>query len=364
MGASGSAPKLSADEKAALKLETARNKQLQKELNEAHEVERAKIKLLLLGAGESGKSTIFKQMKILYGIPWTEDERADMVPLVHINVIATMQILVEQTEEFELVDQVECKEAFAAFKDVEEDDTLTHDVAKMIKMLWADPGIQECWNRRSTFQIVESLAAYFLKIDDIGGSDYIPTEADILLLRVRTSGIVEERYTIDGANFCMFDVGGQRNERKKWIHCFDDVTAIIFVAALSEFDQALFEDGVTNRMVEAIQLFDDICNNEYFVKCNMILFLNKRDLFESKIKRVGIADIPEFKDYDDKANDYEAGCQYFTKKFVAVNKDTSGDSEIYHHVTCATDTENVGVVFGACKDLILKGNMMASGFVE
>ena len=48
----------------------------------------------------------------------------------------------------------------------------------------------------------------------------------------------------------MFDVGGQRNERKKWIHCFDDVTAVIFVAAISEYDQNLYEDHKTNRMHE------------------------------------------------------------------------------------------------------------------
>ena len=35
----------------------------------------------------------------------------------------------------------------------------------------------------------------------------------------------------------MFDVGGQRNERRKWIHCFDNVTAVIFVTAISEYDQ-------------------------------------------------------------------------------------------------------------------------------
>ena len=59
-----------------------------------------------------------------------------------------------------------------------------------------------------------------------------------LRTRVRTSGIVEEKYIIDEVTFVMYDVGGQRNERKKWIHCFDNVTAVIFVAAVSEYDQA------------------------------------------------------------------------------------------------------------------------------
>lgn len=43
----------------------------------------------------------------------------------------------------------------------------------------------------------------------------------------------------------LFDVGGQRSERKKWIHCFEDVTAIIFCVAMSEYDQVLHEDETT-----------------------------------------------------------------------------------------------------------------------
>jgi hypothetical protein len=45
--------------------------------------------------------------------------------------------------------------------------------------------------------------------------------------------------------FRIFDVGGQRSERKKWIHCFEDVHAIIFIIAISEFDQVLLEDDTT-----------------------------------------------------------------------------------------------------------------------
>ena len=58
-----------------------------------------------------------------------------------------------------------------------------------------------------------------------------------------------EKYVIDNTPFEMYDVGGQRNERKKWIHCFEGVDAVIFVAAISEYDQKLFEDSTTNRMV-------------------------------------------------------------------------------------------------------------------
>jgi hypothetical protein len=157
-----------------------------------------------------------------------------------------------------------------------------------------------------------------------------------------------------------FPLACQRNERKKWIHCFEGVTAVIFVAAISEYDQKLFEDASTNRMIEALDLFEDICNNAFFVKSSLILFLNKRDLFEEKMKTKNIRDY--FTDFDGPDQDYEAGCKYFVGKFMAKNK--TPDRTIYHHITCATDTRNVKVVFDACKDIILRENLKQSGFMD
>ena len=85
--------------------------------------------------------------------------------------------------------------------------------------------------------------------------------------------------------FRIFDVGGQRNERRKWIHAFDNVNAVVFVAAMSEYDQVLFEDETQNRMEEALQLFDQIINSKWFKTTSMILILNKKDLFEMKLAK-------------------------------------------------------------------------------
>jgi hypothetical protein len=114
--------------------------------------------------------------------------------------------------------------------------------------------------------------------------------------------------------------------------------------------------------VEALDLFEDICNNTFFVRSSMILFLNKRDLFAEKIKAKNIRDYPSFSDYAGRDGDYDAGVQYFVDKFMAKNK--TPDRQIYHHVTCATDTRNVRVVFDACKDIILRENLKNSGFMD
>ena len=55
----------------------------------------------------------------------------------------------------------------------------------------------------------------------------------------------------------MFDVGGQRSERKKWIHCFENVTSIIFCVALSEYDQVLLEESSQVRLPKVFPLEPD-----------------------------------------------------------------------------------------------------------
>jgi hypothetical protein len=98
---------------------------------------------------------------------------------------------------------------------------------------------------------------------------------DVLRARVRTTGIIETTFRYRDLIYRMFDVGGQRSERRKWIQCFDDVTAVIFVMALSGYDMKLFEDQEINRVHESLTLFDAICNNKFFIDTSMILFFNK-----------------------------------------------------------------------------------------
>jgi len=337
-------------------------KLLEAQIEKARSAEMDKIKLLLLGAGESGKSTIFKQMKVIYGEQFTDSERKQQIPTIYSNVLQAIKVLCDQAAAFNMQEGILAKEQYDMVRSLDDNDAINVTIGDAVKVLWTDPGIQAVWARRSEFQIIESVRYYFDKIDLIKMPDYLPDKDDILMARVRTSGIVTERYMIDGTVFEMYDVGGQRNERKKWIHCFEGVTAVIFVAAISEYDQKLFEDASTNRMVEALDLFEEIASNVFFFKSSMILFLNKRDLFEQKIKQKPIKECPAFSDYSGKESDYEDGVKYFVGKFMAKNK--RSERSIYHHVTCATDTKNVRVVFDACKDIILRENLKNSGFMD
>jgi guanine nucleotide-binding protein G(i) subunit alpha len=344
------------------KAKMAASKVLEDQMAAQHKKETEKIKLLLLGAGESGKSTVFKQMKVIYGKTFTDSERAASLPTIYSNIINAMKILCDAAATLNMVSQIVASKEYELVMNLDENETITVAIGDAIGVLWKDPGLQAIWDRRAEFQIVDSVRYYFDKIDEIKNPGFLPNQDDILYSRVRTSGIVTESYDIDGTVFEMYDVGGQRNERKKWIHCFEGVTAIIFVAALSEYDQKLFEDASQNRMIEAMDLFGEIINNKFFEKSSIILFLNKRDLFETKILKVHIADTELFADFAGPKGDYDAGVKYFLDKFLSRNK--SADRQIYHHTTCATDTKNVRIVFDSCKDIILRENLKNSGFMD
>lgn len=134
-----------------------------------------------------------------------------------------------------------------------------------------------------TVQLTCDFASYFDSIGRIAAPDYVPNDQDVLRSRVKTTGITETTFIIGDLTYRMFDVGGQRSERKKWIHCFENVTTILFLVAISEYDQLLFEDETVNRMQEALTLFDSICNSRWFTKTSIILFLNKIDRFKEKL---------------------------------------------------------------------------------
>lgn len=160
-------------------------------------------------------------------------------------------------------------------------------------------------------------------------------------------------------HFKMVDVGGQRSERKKWIHCFQDVTAVIFCVALSEYDLKLFEDDETNRMQESLRLFKEMCNLMWFKNTAMILFLNKRDLYEEKIRRVPLTKcFPEYTG----PGDIDSTIKYIQYQFELQNT-TYPKKPIYAHTTTATDTENIDRVFTAVKDSVLRRALDEAGIV-
>nr|CAI5847220.1 unnamed protein product [Callosobruchus analis] len=133
------------------------------------------------------------------------------------------------------------------------------------------------------FKLWDIFCSLFENMERICDPKYVPNATDVLRARVRTQGIIETQFRINDMIINMYDVGGQRSQRRKWIYCFDDVRAVLFVISLSGYDMTLLEDPNVNRLEESLNLFGQIVNNPFFKEASFVLFLNKFDLFREKI---------------------------------------------------------------------------------
>jgi len=322
------------------------SERIDQEISKDRTANRHEAKLLLLGTGDSGKSTLIKQMKILYLEGFTDEERSEWRILIHKQIYRSVKAVATATRELNItVTKQEPLERVLASQNY--GDSFTQ-FAQIIRDLWADPGIQEAFSQSSQFQLNDSTEYYLSNLDRVSAASYVPNDQDILRVRVMTTGVSETTLDIEGNLIRLVDVGGQRAERGKWVHCFQDVTSILYVAALSEYDLKLFEDNYTNRMHESIKLFGEVINNKWFSNTPIMLFLNKKDLFAQKIPNVDLrVCFPEYSG----GPAFEKAAEYIEHQYTKQNKNPK--RQIYPHLTCATDTKNVEVVFNATRAILL-----------
>ncbi|KAM5439968.1 Guanine nucleotide-binding protein alpha-2 subunit [Microsporum audouinii] len=319
-------------------------------------------KILLLGSGESGKSTIVKQMKIIHQNGYSVEELSMYRLTVYKNLLDCAKSLVWAMHQFEIQPSSAKVRDFMDYLldyniDPDPNVSLELKVGDAITYLWNDPSIPAVLERQNEFYLMDSAPYFFEESKRITMPDYIPNEADVLRARTKTTGIYETRFTMGQLSIHMFDVGGQRSERKKWIHCFENVTSIIFCVALSEYDQVLLEESNQNRMMESLVLFDSVVNSRWFMRTSIVLFLNKVDLFRQKLGRSPLNKY--FPDYSG-GNDVNRAAKYLLWRFNQVNR---AHLNLYPHLTQATDTSNIRLVFAAVKETILQNALKDSGIL-
>jgi len=219
--------------------------------------------------------------------------------------------------------------------------------------LWKDPKIQETSkdpDAKLSLVLLDSAHYWYKHFNRIISDKYKPTVKDIIKSRTKTTGISDIVFEIEGYKFKLTDVGGQRSERKKWISCFQNLTAILFVVSLSEYDQTLSEDTGTNRMSESIKLFRGVVGNDALHHVSMILFLNKEDLFAEKIKRSDLR--KSFPDYTGDPGDKEQAFEYIKNQFISLN--SNPNRKIYSQITIATDIDNIRHSMDLVKDIVIE----------
>ncbi|CAI5452089.1 unnamed protein product [Caenorhabditis angaria] len=351
-------------DKEAFKLQAEKNRSIDADLE--RDRKQKILKLLILGPGESGKSTTIKQIKIIHDAGYSHEEKVLRKYGILMNILEgvdelhtiTTKLNLQYSNPLSFDHLQEVRQFIEKFKKAKTDgeQNLAPEVIEAIFKYKKDETISKMLKEKTVYNIDDSTIYFLDNFPRIISDDYIPTEEDILKSRVATSGVVQYKIVLKNFNFRIFDVGGQRAQRRKWLHVFDDVHAVLFITSLSEYDQVLREDESVNRMKESLNLFEKICNGKYFYNTAMILFLNKIDLFEMKIKHTNInVALTSYKGAQEK----EPALEYIRKRFTTLNKNKK--RTIYTHETCATDTQQIQVVIDSVIDVVIQHTMQKVG---
>ncbi|XP_019714193.1 guanine nucleotide-binding protein subunit alpha-13 isoform X2 [Hippocampus comes] len=257
------------------------------------------VKILLLGAGESGKSTFLKQMRIIHGQDFDQRAKEEFRATIYSNVIKGIRVLVDAREKLhipwgnlsnqrhgDMLMAFDTRSMMAHGHGMVQPKVFQHYLPS-IRALWTDQGIQNAYDRRREFQLGESVRYFLDNLEKLGQS-------------------------------------------------------------------VLMEDRQTNRLSESLNIFETIVNNRVFINVSIILFLNKTDLLEEKVKQVSIKDyFGEFSGDPKSLADVQA----FLVECFRKKRREHQQKPLYHHFTTAINTENIRLVFRDVKDTILHDNL-------
>lgn len=320
------------------------------------------VNILLLGSPESGKSTLVKQMKLIHSHGFTQQELFSFKPAILDNLLTSMKFVLQGMGMLRIdlsnkSNKAHARALLSCPQCVGADQELVPFAAHAFLALWADQGVRAAAARGHEFDLNDSALYFFEDMARITAPHYVPTEMDVLRVRVRTCGIMETQFEVNSVVFRMYDVGDQRGGRRKWLRCFEGVQVILFVATLSGYDMTLMADPSMSRLQESLELFSSICNNGMFKNTTLIVFMNKTDLFREKILYSGRHLRFFLPSYQGSDRNLDAAARHVAGMFTPSGAPRR--PPVFHHFTTATDTANVQVVFQVATAQVLWDNLSA-----
>jgi len=240
-----------------------------------------------------------------------------------------------------------------------------------IRKLWRDPALKRAWKESSSYQLQMVHLDYLMdNLERIASDDYVPNNEDMLRARQRTTGEQTISFTIEQNIWELIDVGGQRPERTKWekIITSHEINAIVWFAALDEYNMASVEEKDKTKMQISRQVFSEVLNSEAVKSrphITLLLFLNKIDLLKVKLsnekdRKEFITEFPEFEEnltsLTEKTEEGEISiaCESVKNSFTRY----SNGPVIHTHYTCALDTSLMEAVFNEVRKTIFDNRIV------
>lgn len=247
-----------------------------------------------------------------------------------------------------------------------------------MQMLWTDEVVRMVLKRRKVR--VEDGAGFFLDdVDRIAARGYVPSDDDVVRARLRTLGVQEYRICVDppsgmlslgnaiggvANDWLLYDVGGSRTLRHAWLPYFENITAIIFLAPVSCFDERLQEDWKINRLEDSMLLWRTVCASKLLFKTSLLLFLNKCDLLKKKLRQ-GVKVRHYLPSFGDRPNDATTVVKYLKEKFrdIARAQAPEGGRVAYYYATSVTEIKATQTMLGAVKDIIVRDHLKNASII-
>ncbi|KAL1723822.1 guanine nucleotide binding protein, alpha subunit, partial [Schizophyllum commune] len=230
-----------------------------------------------------------------------------------------------------------------------------------IRTLWTDAAVKALLASRPDVKLEDSSSFFLADVDRIADASYQPSDDDVLRCRLRTTAVQEYTFNLAKKNWIFYDFSGSRSARAGWFSYFDDVTAVIFLAPVSVFDEV--DETGTNRLRDSMSLWKTLCSEKLLLRAQLVLFLNKCDVLDYKLKssRAQIKDyFPSFKD---RSNDTKTVCKYFRTYFYEIMQNcsqktgTNAQRTLFAHYTTAVDKKQTAYTLNAVKDAIVREHL-------
>lgn len=350
------------------------SKSIEKNMKQNEKESSRTIRLLLLGTGEAGKTTILKQIQRIHKVA-KPNELRNLIPYIKDAVVGYTKILCcqayilhRQGEKTKVDAKIERLQRYIT--DLKPPYKHNAALADKISKLWADPAIKETLRLRSRYQIHDNVSHFLGRAGFICDDNYKLSVGDYLRIRTRSTGMTTERISSAVGNYGTYhfeftDVGGQKSQRSRWLEiAVDKMDAVAYVIALSDYDLKCYEDHERNRFLEALDVFRDIIKGKYLDNKIVLILLNKHELFIKKIRKVPIT--VAFEDYPKNANPHNAEqvIEFVVSKFeecLQQVKDKKLVSQLHFHRISALDVSDIRALYETATLAMVQKKLRQSG---
>jgi len=253
------------------------------------------VRVLLLGKDGSGKRILVRQLKNYHlSGSKTEEDIIQILPVIYEQVFSNMKQLIKLATnlmgedirrsanrilEFEIRPNISNNEFLQQF---------TRELWNDLKLLWNDPQIHEVFICDDSHLID---IYFFNKLDAIMQPNFLPTLDDTFHIQDKTNtydedyslhNFLEFSFEYKNNQFRIIEIGDKNGERRKWIQCFPNITALCFIIDISEFDEKLSDSNT--KLSEIIQTFNETINHQYFINSGIIVILDRISKFKFKFE--------------------------------------------------------------------------------